>query len=112
MVSIDQVQRGVAQFVERELLPKMQGKDKWIVTGITTLGLSKLPSLLQTAQGNDVIKVLGIVGEDGYLDMESIIEAVRPAMRATPAIIQIPMGGTVKITEADVDMLYQYIIQS
>ena len=112
MVSIDQVQRGAARFVEQEMLPKMQGKDKWIVTGIVTIFLSKLPSLLHTAQEKEIIKMLNLVSEDGRVDIESIIEALRPAMRATPATIDIPMGGTVKITEADVDMLYQYIIKS
>lgn len=111
MVTIDQIQRGAARFVDQEMLPKMQGKDKWLVTGIVTLLISKLPSIMESAENNEVIKLLGVV-EDGKVDLESLITAVRPAMRATPATIQIPMGGSITIKEADIDMLYQHIIQS
>ena len=112
MVGMEQIQRGATQYIDREVLPKMQGKDKWIVAGISTMLLSKLPAILNNLAENDMVKILDIFSEDGKVDVESVISAVRPAMRSTPAVIQIPMGGQIKLTEADIDMLYQYIIQS
>ena len=112
MVSIDRIQRGASRYIDTELLPKVEGKEKWFLTGIASLYLAKLPNIVQQAKANPAIKLAGIISEDNLIDLESLINSVRPAARQSPAIINIPFGGTLRLTETDLDTLYNYIMQS
>lgn len=109
MFSADKIQRGAARFVDVEILPNLEGKDKWIVSGIATLYLSRLPALIQQAKQSPAVKLAGVISEDGMVDIESILNGVRPAARQTPAVINIPMGGSLRFTEQDLDTLFNYI---
>lgn len=112
MTSIDKIQRGASRFVDMELMPKLAGRDKWIVAGVVTLCINRLPALLEKAKANDTIKLLGVIGEDNSIDLEAVYNSIKPAARQTPAAINIPMGGTITITGSDIDTLYNYIIQA
>lgn len=112
MVSIDKVQRGVSRYLDEQLMPHMQGKNRWIVTGVATLYLSKLPQLIQTYAEKPAIKALGLVTQDGAIDIEAIFNSVRPAARVSPAEINIPLAGSISITEQDLDMMLRYIMQA
>lgn len=108
MYSVDQIQRGAARYLETELLPKMDGKDKWIFTGIATIALNKLPQLVKQYSEKEAVKATGIMTADA-VDVETLISAVRPAARISPATFQIPMGGKITLTEADLDSLLNEI---
>ena len=112
MVSIDKIQRGVAKYLDIELLPKMQGKDRWIMTSAATLYLAKMPEMLKALNEKPAIKMLSLVSEDGNVDVEALINSVRPAAKQAPLAINIPFGGTLSFSEADLDIIYKYIMQS
>ena len=112
MATLDKVQRGTAKYIDAEILPKLEGKDKWIVTSATTLLLAKLPNLLQSLNANPMVQAMGIIGSDGTIDVETLITSMKPAARQTPAKINIPFGGAVTLTEADLDTLRNYINQA
>ena len=112
MYTLDKIQRGATAYLDREVLPKMSGKDKWIVTGLATLYLGKLPQIVAAANSKEAIKLLGLVDADGYIDLIAVADAIRPAMRATPIKLHIPMGGEMTIKEDDIDELLRYIEQA
>lgn len=112
MVTLEKVQRGAAKYIDAEILPKLQGKDKWVVTAASTIFLAKLPSLLQSFNSNAMVQAMGIIGSDGTIDLETLVASVKPAARQTPAKINIPFGGEVTLTESDLDTLYSYINQA
>lgn len=108
MYSIDKVQRGVARYLEIELLPKLEGKDKWILTGIASLALNKMPELVKRYSQKDIVKLAGIMTADA-IDIDAIANAIKPAARQTPATFQIPFGGKISLAEADIDILLNEI---
>jgi len=56
--------------------------------------------------------MLGVIAPDGTVDVEAIINSLKPAARVTPAEIPIPLtGGSVTVTEQDLDMILRYIMQ-
>lgn len=113
MVTVDKLQRGLAKYIEEQLLPPMKGADRWIVTGAATMGLAKLPAILQQAQNNAAVKALGLIGADGTIDFEGIIKSVKPAARQTPASFKIPFtSGVITLTENDLDIIARYIEQA
>lgn len=108
MYSVDKVQRGIARYLEIELLPKLDGKEKWIITGIATLALNKMPQLVKQYSEKEVIKLADIMTADA-IDVDAIANAIKPAARQTPATFQIPFGGKISLTEADIDILLNEI---
>lgn len=112
MTSIDKIQRGATRFVDNELMPKLAGRDKWIVAGVVTLYIKRLPALIEKAKSSQAVKLLDVIGEDNSIDLEAVYNSLKPAAAQTPAAINIPMGGTITITGADIDALYNYIIQA
>lgn len=112
MTSIDKIQRGASRFVDMELMPKLAGRDKWIVAGVVTLYIKRLPALLEKARSSEAVKLLDVIGEDNSVDLEAVYNSVKPAAVQTPAAINIPMGGMITITASDIDTLYNYIMQA
>lgn len=112
MTAIEKIQRGATRFVDMELMPKLAGRDKWIVAGVVTLYIKRLPALLEKAKSSEAVKLLGVIGEDNSVDIEAVYNSIKPAAAQTPAAINIPMGGTITITSSDIDTLYNYIMQA
>lgn len=112
MTSIDKVQRGIARYLDTELVPKMQGKDKWLITGAATLYLARLPEILNTLNTKPAFKILGLISDDGNIDLDAVVNSVRPAARQTPIVFNIPFGGALTFTENDLDIIVRYINQT
>lgn len=113
MVTVDKIQRGAARYVDMEMLPHLEGKDKWIITGAVTLYLAKLPALVQGIKDNEMVKVLGIISADGSsVDIDALINSIRPAAQQSPASFRIPFGGTLQFTIEDIEKLKTYIMQA
>ena len=113
MVSIEKIQRGAARYIDTELLPKVDGRDKWILSAAATLSLAKLPAIIQTLNSKDAIKALGLISADGMsIDLDAIVASVKPAARQAPAVFSIPFGGSIAFTEADIESLYKIIMQT
>lgn len=113
MVTVDKLQRGLVRYIDSEVLPSMKGADRWIITGAATMALGKLPALVQQAQKGGALKTLGVIGADGTIDIEGLLQSVRPAARSTPMTINIPFtNGSITLTENDLDVIARYIEQA
>lgn len=107
MYNIEKVQQGAARYIESEILPKLDGKSRWLVTGAATLYLAKLPTLINSP----LITATGVVNGTN-IDVETLIDSIRPAARKSPAVIDIPLGGRLTLTEQDLDALLNSIKQA
>lgn len=112
MITLDQIQRGAARFVDTELMPKLSGRDKWIVAGVVTLYIKRLPALVEQLKSKEAVRLLGVIGEDNSVDLEAVYNSIKPAAAQTPVQVNIPMGGMITITGTDIDILYNCIMQS
>lgn len=113
MVSVEKIQKGAARFVDVEMLPKLDGKDRWIVAAGVSLYLSRLPAIIQGIKNNPAVKILNIISEDGQsIDFDMLISSIKPAAQQTPASFKIPFGGTLNFTIEDIETLKTYIMQA
>lgn len=110
MVTVERLQRGVRAFVDNEMLPKMTGAQRWMTAVAIGIYVEKLPQMLQSWSQLPAIKPLGIITPDG-VDVETAYKYLKPAAQSGGASFDVPLLGTVTFTEADVDRLYQYIMQ-
>ena len=110
MVNVERLQRGIRAYVDNEMLPKMTGAQRWMTAVAVGIYTEKLPQMLGNYAESPSIKPLGVITPDG-VDVETAYKYLKPAAQAGGATFNVPVLGAVTFTEADVDHLYQYIMQ-
>lgn len=111
MVSIDSVERGMAAYLDNELLTKID------TSGIKGFGLGMAATLLIKRGGRllreyakmPILKQLGLVSQDGSVDLEALQEAAVSRIPQGGLPIDLPMGICLRVSEADVSALCEYI---
>lgn len=112
MVKTSAISKGLVNFVDAEILPKMNGMQKWIVgTGVGLLS-KKAESFLDGVMQLPLVKTLGIVDDNGHVDIETVFTELSKQASKTPATISIPMIGDIKLNNEDVDALYRHILNA
>lgn len=111
MVTINQVQQGVARFVDTEIAPKLSITEKLVVGGGAGLITAKLPEIVDKYADNKMVSALGLYDrESGEIDLDAIYNAAKPYIGADPVPVKIPMVGvTLKFTQREFDLLLKYI---
>lgn len=110
MVSIDKVQNGVARYLDAEIVSKMSGVNKWVFSAAATAYVADAPKLLDKVRNNALLAPLELIDAAGNVDVEKAYTHLKPASSKCPAPITLPGIGTITLTEADVDALYNYIM--
>lgn len=111
MVSIDCVERGLARYIDTEILPNLP-KD-----GVKGVGIGIAASLLVKRGGvilreyikNPMLQQLGIVSVDGSVDLDVLREAAMENISAQGVVVDLPLGVTLRINADDVDSIYKAI---
>jgi len=111
MVTPSQMAAGVVAFAETELLPAMSGWQLWTASAALVLAGQRADALITTLAGNEAVKALGLVDEQGNIDIEAAAEAVKGAIRKHGKLpIELPVFGcSFKLSENDVETLRGYI---
>ena len=108
MVTLEQMQTGLAGYVEKELVSKVPGVRKWVLALVAT------PVILQSGamigENKEMLVKAGYMTEDGMIDIDRIHSELKEVARKTGPVTQsFPVIGTFTFTEADIDTLRTYI---
>lgn len=109
MVTIDKGKSGAAQWIDRELPPKMSGLSRWVFGALGAGIVLKLDKLADNVRSNPVVSAMGIIDDNNMVDVEMLYQLIMPQAEKCPAEISLPGVGTVRITADDVRNLYTYI---
>ena len=116
MVTIEQIKKGLANFVDKEMLAKMQiGSFQRMMIG-TVIGLA-LSNLDKTIRfDNPIISMLGIVNEDGTVNIDAVATELKKnipdeGMRFDLDILGIKLGSIV-FHKNDVEILRTNIVSA
>ena len=111
MVTIAQVQRGVAEFMDREVVPHLQGFEKIVVGTGGGLIAAKLPELMDKVADHPLLSVLNLYNkQSGELDLDALYSAMEPYIGTEPFALKIPViGVTLKMGKQEIRDLYNYI---
>lgn len=105
MVSIAQIQRGFARFVDEQIVVAFDGWKKAFVGGSGALLAASIPNLLSTSS---IFTNMGIVSGD-RVDIDALYNAFVPRLGAEKIPISIPKVGVIKIGTAEIDQLMKCI---
>lgn len=108
MVSMTQIENGVARFIDNELAPKIPAdgynggvKRFALLVGLTYAIKAKLPALLGT---------MGATDPNGSVDIEGLIEIARTRIPPEGLRVQVPVINELVFYPADLDLLHRYIM--
>lgn len=107
MVHIEKIKQGAAEFLDAHLIPKIPGFKGVAFAAFMSLLLDRLSYAIEQYRDKPIIAMLDIIEED-MVDIDGVYSNLRKRMTA-PVQLDIPMIGTITITQTDLDRLYQKI---
>lgn len=110
---IEKVQAGLAKFIDRDVVPSLNGWDRVLVGAGGGLLAARLPELMRQYAGHPIVSALGVCDADsGEVDVDALYNAALPYV-AEPLPIKIPFVGiTIKVSQRELETLYAYINES
>lgn len=112
MVSMDQFKRGVARYLDEEFTNKISGWQKWVFGAGAAMYLENLTGSVDKLRQHEMVKPLNVIDSYGNVDAEKLHKYFLKQAQKGPVTFHIPMIGPVTISEADVDKLYNCIMQA
>lgn len=111
MVPISQIQRGVAAYIDNELVSKLTGWQKWVLgVGAGTL-MARMPALVGNLKQHQLVQMMGIINDNDEIDLDLLCEQMHEQMRRNGSVtINVPLIGALTLDEGDIDRAYQYIV--
>lgn len=107
MVSMTQIENGVARFVDNELAPKIPADGP--NGGLKRFGLLVALSYNIKSKVPAVLATMGAVDENGNVDLDGVAEMARRYMPDAGLRVQVPVINELVFYPADVDLLRRYI---
>jgi hypothetical protein len=111
MVSIESVERGVARYIDKEILPaiKTDGIKGFAIGTAASLLVKRGGNLLRGYAQNPTLQQMGLVTADGAVDLDSLRDAAKDNIPVGGLLVELPMGITLRVNTSDVDSLYRFI---
>lgn len=103
MVNVQQIERGVANYIETEIASKAIGVKKFVVYFMIPQINKKIADTITSLSGNAMFA--GLCDESGNIDLDAVYTQAKDAIRHTG---QIELAG-IAFNEGDIDSLYRYI---
>lgn len=108
MVSMQQIENGLARFIDAELAPKIPAdgsngavKRLGFLVGVTYMLHKQLPALLKT---------IGAVEPNGNVDIEGLIDVIRDRVPGDGLRVQVPVVDELIFYPSDVETIKSYIM--
>ena len=107
-ISMDILVAGLTKYIDADILPALPTTQRWVATAAALAGLARLPGLPTRLP---VLKTLGLIDEDGNIDIDTAYSAAKQACQRQGALsITIPLMGTMSFGEKNFDKLYKLIM--
>lgn len=103
------VLNGITTYIDKEIIDKINGWQKWIVGSGIGIAMSNSTNVFNELKNNQFIKMLGIINKDDKIDVDKIYKEFKKQAKKSAITFDVPLIGTITLTEQDVDKLYEYI---
>lgn len=113
MVTINQVQKGFATFVDMEVSNALTGWQRAVVAGCAGLMAANFPKVISVYGHHPFVAALGVYdAENALVDIDALYNAIVPKLAGEKIPISIPKIGTIKVGREEIDALMRYIKES
>ena len=109
MYEYSKVLNGITTYIDREIVDKINGWQKWVVGSGIGIAMSNSTNVFNELKKNQVIKMLGVIDKDDKIDVEKIYKELKKQAKKGAITFDVPLVGAITLNEQDVDKMYQYI---
>ena len=110
MVSMEAVQKGIANYVDKNLLSQMTPTEKVLKGGMIGIYLNGLPKILNGFVSKAGLDKIGVVTEQG-IDIEVIKNSFTTQVQSVGQFpVSIPWIGTLTFDAEEIEKIYKEII--
>lgn len=107
----DQIMQGIMNYADSEVINKLPTAGKWVVGTAIGLATTRANNVVDAIQTNAIAKAFGIVDENGLIDIDALMSAMKnSADRYGKISVEVPLIGKLSFSSADVDTLRNYIV--
>lgn len=112
MISKDQLERGIASYLDNELMPRVQLEPwkQWAFGTLVSITIKRMDNALQALKANEMVNMLGVIDSAGNIDIDILLEEARRNVPPDGLTVPLPMVGSIKLYQADVDVLRRHIM--
>lgn len=112
MVSMAQIESGIANYLDAELMTKLpENTVQRVLAGTAiSLAIKKSQPIFAKLKENSFIQMLEIFDADGNVDIETLRDEFKKQITEAGVKVEFPMIGTMTFHQADVDKLYNHIL--
>ena len=119
MVSLNQIERGAARYVDNEILPKINkgGLAKVAIGTAAGVLVQRMGRLIETYTDNPMLAALGVVDAEHNVDLDLLMPEIKKNFPDEGVRITVPNPLTgaelvaMTFKREDIDRLHQYIMQ-
>ena len=114
LYSIEQVESGLARFLDTEMLPKLptDGLKGFGVGVAATILVRRGGNILRSMKSNTMLNSMGIISADGAVDIDLLRDALKENIPENGLSVNLPMGILMRFTNNDIDRLYACVKES
>lgn len=111
MVTIAQIQKGVAAYLDNEVMPQLpsNGFEKVLAGTAMSLAIRKSGAIIEGYKDNKAVQMLGIMDETGNVDVDVLMEELKKNIPIDGVRVDIPLIGGLTFHKDDVDKFRGYI---
>lgn len=111
MTPFTQIQKGVAAYLDNEVMPmfKDEGWKRVAAGALIALTIQRSDKFLPIITTNQFVKSMELADEEGNIDIESLVPLVKAQIEKEPLSVNVPMIGNLIFRSSDVDKIYDYI---
>ena len=77
MVTMDQIKRGAARYVDEEFTAKLSGWQRWAVGAGADMALENLEVSMSGLQENHAVRAMGVLDEAGNVDLDRVYTSLK-----------------------------------
>jgi hypothetical protein len=111
MVTLSQVQNGIARYLDAEITPQINGWQKWVFGAMAGTAISKTTNIFNSLKNHPFIAMLEIIDENDMIDIDTLYREFFKQAQKGAITFDVPMIGAITLNSADVEKIYRYIIE-
>lgn len=110
MVTMEKVKNGLIQYIQAELMPKLDGIKKIGLGLYAGMAADNAVKLATQYKDHPAVAVLEVVDKEGNVDIDKLYNSVIPMFQdGKKETIRLPLIGEFRIDRSDIDKLYNFI---
>lgn len=109
MIHYKQAIEGIARYIDSEIVPKMDGLQKWIFGTGAGIAMRKADEIFHQFKDHQLLKALDLV-KDEDINIELIYEELIKQANQSAVKIEIPLLGTLSLNKDDIEKMYRIIM--